>query len=267
MQVERLISYIEETANPGHAATWDISGVHVSGERQCIERVAVALDPIEETIVRALEWDAHFILTHHPLTLAPKIPSGDDLYTRILRLLFRSDVWLYCAHTSLDRNLSGPVSWFSRSIGLEDTHPLDPISPGDREYGFGIIGDLAVPLEGEVFVRRVLEIVGRERCLGVGEVPEQVSRVAYCAGSGMELGGRAFEMGAQVFISGDIKYHLARDMELAGFVMDVGHFSLEEKMMEVWAKQITRDLKGEGIEVRFFPGRDPLAIIERDTTG
>ncbi len=265
MDIKDIISHIEETANPSYAASWDISGLHVVAERREIQKIAIALDPTEDTVLQVIDWGAHFLLTHHPLTLSPKIPSEENSYTRILRLLFKFDVWLYCAHTSLDVNLKGPVSWFARELDLKNTSVLEPMGEMGQDIGFGIIGDLPSPLSSKVFVQKVLSLVDRGRCMGIGKIPEVVESIAYCTGSGMELGRRAFDRGADVYISGDIKYHLAQELEVQGWVLDVGHFSMEEKMMQWWAMDMSRTLGRYGVDIRFFPGRDPIYLV--DITG
>ncbi len=262
MDIKAIISHIENTADPSHAASWDTSGVHVVAERREIQKIAMALDATEDVVLRAIDWGAHLILTHHPLTLSPRIPSKEDNYTRILRLLFKFDVWLYCAHTSLDVNLNGPVSWFAREMELSHISAVEPVSRENPDIGFGIIGDLPFSMSGKSFIQKVLSLVERDKCMAIGRLPQNIERVAYCTGSGMELGKKAFKMGADVYISGDIKYHLAQELETQGLVLDVGHFSMEEKMMERWALEMAESLKKFGIDIKFFPGRDPIYLLD-----
>lgn len=90
-----------------------------------------------------------------------------------------------------------------------------------------------------------------------GAAPESVETVAYCPGSGGSLAGAARAAGADVLVTGDMKYHLALEAGLA--VADVGHFVLEEEMMRRFAAELDETLKG--VEVRFFPGVEPMTFV------
>ena len=48
-----------------------------------------------------------------------------------------------------------------------------------------------------------------------------------------------FASGAQVFISGDLRYHDARDVEFANLgLIDIGHFHSEHFIVEVLTKRL-----------------------------
>ena len=140
---ETLIAILEQTADPRRAADWDCCGVQIAGTRNPIRRLAVSLDPLESTIRTALDWNADFILTHHPLTLAPRLPDRQDWYRQILKTVLGSDVWLYAAHTSLDVQTRGPVSWLARSLELEDVKPVLDTTP--VSYGADLSNLKVVP--------------------------------------------------------------------------------------------------------------------------
>jgi putative NIF3 family GTP cyclohydrolase 1 type 2 len=94
----------------------------------------------------------------------------------------------------------------------------------------------------------------------VGQPPRRITRVAICPGSGASLGRAAFDRGAQVFITGDIKYHDAQALEPLGLTVDAGHFSLEETMMRTWMEILARELAPLGIHVHFIPGHNPIRM-------
>jgi putative NIF3 family GTP cyclohydrolase 1 type 2 len=105
--------------------------------------------------------------------------------------------------------------------------------------------DFATNLEG---------LIDRDAWVVSGPQPETISTVAYCGGSGSTLIGNADRAGADVFITGDMKYHPAVEASIC--VIDVGHFSLEEEMMRLFADELDKSL--EGVEVKFFKGDDPF---------
>ncbi len=328
MQVTNLINMIEQAADPDLSADWDNSGIQVAGTRSEIQKLAIALDPTEENIVNALEQGADFILTHHPLKISPKFPNKRNKYHNILTHLLQSGTWLYSAHTSLDVQTTGPVSWLAKELELNDLQAVEPISPlpklkleakiqGDigfvSEYiknnypniqtlptgrdnltiycnhqfrnvilhiittlaacieieekniynpgkpcGYGLIGRFAQAIPEGDFSGLMSKILDMNQWTQAGNRPQSIEKVSYCPGSGMDIASKAFSLGADVFISGDLKYHQAQDLEDYGLTIDVGHFVLEEKMMRHWSKEMDQMLAKEDMQIIFIPGTDPL---------
>lgn len=263
-----IIKLIEKTAPLDAQAPWDASGIQVASPKTAISRAAVMLDPTLPALRQAVEAGADFILAHHPLSMKPRFPDRADDYLAILSLLFKHDVWLYSAHTSLDAAPDGPVRWLADDLGLLSVELLEPSNgsgtggsgTGGTEaapYGFGFTGLLPETLPYPAFCRLLAQSLGKSEWQVCGPVPERVGRVACCPGSGGGLLPLAVAAGADVFITGDFKYHAALDAGLAGLrVLDVGHFSLEEEMMRRFAVTLADAL---AVPLDFFPGRDPLA--------
>ncbi|NLW80196.1 MAG: Nif3-like dinuclear metal center hexameric protein [Desulfovibrionales bacterium] len=126
-----------------------------------------------------------------------------------------------------------------------------------RDYGFGCIGALPQAMNWADFVASLAPLVGPVQRM-VGAAPRTVTTVAYCPGSGADLAQSAFARGAQVYLTGDVKYHQAQAVQDQGLTMDVGHFCLEETMMRLWSQELSRELAGM-VKVVFLPGRDPFA--------
>lgn len=135
---------------------------------------------------------------------------------------------------------------------LETAHPAAP-------WGFGLAGNLPTPLSYDAFCAALFQVVPRPYALTMGARPEEVRRVAYCTGSGSSLMDAAAQAGAQVFITGDMKFHQALTAPL--HILDVGHFSLEEEMMRRFSQDLTRDPQFAAVTVRFFPGQDPFNLL------
>lgn len=276
MLTTEIIRRIERAADPRHAAVWDKSGVQIAGLADSCRRLAVALDPGPETVGAALAWGAHFILTHHPLLLTPRLPDRVDDYHRVLRLVLGQGAWLYAAHTSLDVRPDGPAGWPARAFDLTNTAVLEvtgempgtPLADGTtgsvRPIGFGLVGDLARPLAITDFFARLADLTGRDFFTLAGDAPERVARPAFCPGSGASLSEAAKAAGADLLVTGDLKYHQAAAAPLP--ILDVGHFCLEERMMRLFAATLAEELGPAGVEVKHFPGRDPLAprLVGRD---
>ncbi|MHC1789472.1 Nif3-like dinuclear metal center hexameric protein [Solidesulfovibrio sp.] len=135
-----------------------------------------------------------------------------------------------------------------------------------QHYGYGLVGDLPRALAGAAFLDQLAGLLPRSFFTLAGRLPETVSRVAYCPGSGADMAPRAFAAGADVYVTGDLKYHQAQAVPPGKCLLDVGHFSLEETMMRHFAALLATLLGPCGPEVRFFPGTDPITAHFPDGT-
>lgn len=276
MLQSELISIIEQTAPLSLMADWDHSGVQVASARAEIRHLAVCLDPAPEQLRAAVEAGADMVLTHHPLAMRPAWTSTLNGYTDALSILYRNDVPLYASHTTLDANPEGPSAWLPDLLGLtnrvllEKTGTFTASDGSVVEGGFGCAGDLPEAVSLAELCAVLRDALPLERMCAVprlvGDAGMTVRRVAVCTGSGSSLLEEAASAGADLFITGDVKYHDAlalasrHDARSPNFcpmaVLDVGHFSLEEEMIRRFAELLKTKL--EGVTVTFLPGRDPF---------
>ena len=271
-----IITVIERTAPLSLMADWDRSGVQVASPRKEISHLAVCLDPAPEQILAAVDAGADMVLTHHPLAMRAEWANRLNGYTEVLRTLYRHDVPLYSSHTSLDANPLGPSAWLPDELGLTDRVLLEKTgtftTPDGTEVegGFGLAGTLPQPMTLGELCRKMRTFLPVDRMCAVARLigdPERlVRRVAVCTGSGSSLLEDAARAGADLYITGDMKYHdaLALHSRQIGnstnfcpmSLLDIGHFSLEEEMMRRFALQLDSEL--EDVTVTFLPGRDPF---------
>jgi len=254
MNIAEIIAEIEAVAPLEGAAAWDNCGVQVAGMEDGVSRVAVTIDPSPEAVVQALEWGADLIVTHHPLYMEPKPLSEPGYFLDSARALLATGAWLYSAHTSLDVRPEGPAGWLFRALKLSGLTVLEPNA--ESETGYGFMGTLHEVLPWKDFALRLGQLVNRDFWTLAGRIPETVTTVAYCTGSGGSLMHAAEKCGCDVYITGDLKYHQA--LESNQFTVDVGHFSLEDRMTQELADLLADRLGPRGVKVRFLPGREPF---------
>jgi dinuclear metal center YbgI/SA1388 family protein len=101
------------------------------------------------------------------------------------------------------------------------------------EVGSGMIGELPEPLEILDFLDRVKLNLGTECIRYTKVLRRKVKRVAICGGSGSFLLNSAIAKGAEVFITGDYKYHQFFDADGKIVIADVGHFESEQHTPEL----------------------------------
>lgn len=117
------------------------------------------------------------------------------------------------------------------------------------ERGFGIIGQLPTSEEPLAFLNRVKAVFG---CQSVRYSPlttGEVTRVALCGGSGSELIKAAMAAKADVFITGDIKYHQFFEADGRMVIADIGHFESEQFTKELFFELLTEKLPNFAIHL------------------
>ncbi|CCO09120.1 Nif3-like dinuclear metal center hexameric protein [Desulforamulus hydrothermalis] len=119
--------------------------------------------------------------------------------------------------------------------------------------GLGRIGNLANPKSFADLVIAVKEALGLATVKVGGGMWREVRRVAVCGGAGGELWPLAAAQGADVFITGDIKYHTAQDMLAAGLnFIDAGHFATEHVILPALQERLTEACRQQKLDVVFI---------------
>jgi dinuclear metal center YbgI/SA1388 family protein len=169
--------------------------------------------------------------------------------TRIEVLLRSQDVRAACAALSAVHPYEEPAV------------DLYPLKNKGLEAGLGRIGELpqAVLLERLTF--RLKEEFSLEGLRYVGEGNRPVKRIAVCGGSGSSLLGDAYRQGADVLVTGDVKYHDAREAQLLGIgLIDMGHFASEILMVNAVIARLESELRTRGLSAELVAcaeERDP----------
>lgn len=110
----------------------------------------------------------------------------------------------------------------------EPAYDVYPVLNTGAESGLGRIGRLSSPLRLEQVAEMIKERLGAPSVRLVGDPAGEVNKVALCGGSGAGLLKDSVRQGAQVLITGDIKYHEAREAESLGIALiDAGHYATE----------------------------------------
>lgn len=101
------------------------------------------------------------------------------------------------------------------------------------QAGAGVIGELAEPEEELVFLNRIKDIFGVS-CLKYSPTRgKKVQRVALCGGAGAFLIPTAIRNGADIFLTGEIKYHDYFGRETDILLAEIGHYESEQYTMEL----------------------------------
>lgn len=119
-----------------------------------------------------------------------------------------------------------------------DVYPLDNEHP---QAGSGMIGNLHEPMQETDFL---LEIKHRFGCGCVRHSRlrgKPIQRVALCGGSGSFLIREALRAGADIFVTGDLKYHQYFDTDSRMILADIGHYESEQFTKELIGDYLTKN--------------------------
>ena len=251
MTIKDLLAILDNFAAFGLAEKWDNVGLMVGSKEQQVHGIIVALDPTEEILTEAKECSADCVITHHPLIFNPlKSIYTNQPLGRFLQGALKSGTSVIGCHTNLDQTAGGVNDVLASGLGLVDLRPLVPAADQDMDIGFGRIGRLVEPLSREEFIGRLCDFFQLPGLRIAGGLPETITTVAVCGGSGSELAEKAMAGGAQVYITGEVKHSSARWAEAAGFcIIDAGHFPTENPMVDALVKMLEEKFSTQGITV------------------
>jgi len=144
-------------------------------------------------------------------------------------------------------------------------YQINPLLPIHSGLGLGRVGELEGPLDLNAFAISIKEKLELTHAKVAGPPDLIVTKAAVCSGSGSGLLGHFYSSDAQVYISGDLRYHDARDAEAQNRgLIDIGHFASEHIILEALTEQLQMrsnqadldvDVKACGLE------KDPFMII------
>lgn len=145
----------------------------------------------------------------------------------------------------------------------EVAYDLVPLANRRSDVGLGRIGRLPEAEPLELFAARVKEALGCPALRVCGPTGVTVRKVAVCGGSGASLVGEAARQGAEVLVTGDVKYHEAQNAAARGLVIvDAGHFATERLAVAGLVKALASAAAERQLPLEFIPceGNDPFRI-------
>jgi dinuclear metal center YbgI/SA1388 family protein len=235
------------------AEAWDAPGLLAGDPAAAVSRIHLAVDAVIDTVDEAIELGADVLLVHHPLLLRGVTTIAGSTYKgAVLSQLIKADCALIAAHTNADVVARGTSAVFADKLGLIDARAFD----GEAE-GLGRVGDLPAPRTLGALAKLLAEILpataGGIRVSGDFNAP--ISRVALCGGAGDSFLSDPAVLGADVYITSDLRHHPASEARetarIAGgpALIDVAHWASEWLWLDAAADQLRSALPGVTVTV------------------
>ncbi|MBC8588363.1 Nif3-like dinuclear metal center hexameric protein [Paratissierella segnis] len=247
MKAKDIINAMDSWADSKLIDSWDNTGFQVGCDDSHIERILVALDTNEDVLNTAIKENYQMIITHHPIIFKPLNSITNRTYKeRLILSAIREDITIYNAHSNLDLAIGGVNDILADMLELKNATCLS-ISKiyDDKIYGYGRIGDIEkrTAIEYLGLVKSKLDV---DYISVFGDINKSISRVAVCGGSGSDFIYDAYKMGADIYITGDIKYHDAEmAVQLGLLLADAGHYHTEKIILSEIKKYLDERFHNE----------------------
>lgn len=138
---------------------------------------------------------------------------------------------------------------------LRECHPYDEIAFDVFEeainplnIGYGSIGEFSSPIKLSQVIEDIKDALGLSKIRYSGDLKKKIKKVALLGGSGSSFIKEAVEKSADLFISGDIKYHDLLENSDKISIIDVGHRASEEPILISLKEMLSKEFR----EVEFF---------------
>ena len=221
-KIQDAISVIERFAPPDTAEEYDNPGLLCGSPADALTGVTVALDLNPAVVEEAKENGSDLIVTHHPAIFAP-IYSVDTSRPELKALAecVKHGIAVYAAHTNVDKAEGGLTDRVLSILGAK------PETEGATLPKIGVFPE---PVTLAELCSRAAERLSDARAAYVGRGDKRIRRAALITGAGgdMESLHMAKELGADVFLSGEFKYHVIRFAKDADYaIIALGHYESE----------------------------------------
>lgn len=228
--VKDIYNFIDSFAPFETALSYDNAGLLMGDSSAQVKNVLVALDITEDVLNEAYSMGAELIISHHPVIFKPlkSINSNSIPY-----MLARLNLSAICAHTNLDLSSEGVNICLAKALELEDITLTDD----------GIaVGNLPAD-NNKLNSKQFAEFTkARLSCKGIRytDIKNSISRVAVGGGACGEYIYLAKELGANAFVTGEIKHnYILESHNLDLTIVDAGHYKTEDIVIDFLVQKLS----------------------------
>ena len=227
-----IYKYIDSFAPFDTAMDFDNVGILVGDKNACVNKVIVALDVTANVVREAQKEGANLIISHHPVIFKPmkKLDSNHVVY-----MLAQCGLNVISAHTNLDISNPGVNTCFAEAMCLEEFTLTDGMALGNLSE------------ENPLTPKQLAEYTKEKlHCEGVRytDSSNKIKRVALAGGACGSYIYRAKELGADAFVTGEVKHNVileANDMGLT--IIEAGHYKTEDLVTDLLVEKLSRQFE------------------------
>ena len=244
VKLNKILDFLCGFAPIEFAESYDNVGLLVGNKDKEVKKVLITLDADEKVVDDAQKNGCDLIISHHPLIFTPvKSITQDDSTSKTIIKLIRNDISLISMHTNFDSVNSGLCDLFLNKIAKTKSRTA---MEGDPENGLGRIASLSEENSLLDILNTVKKEFKTDNLKYIGELDKKIKKIAVCNGGGADFVYKAHELGADIYISGDFKYHHARFAYENGIsLIDVPHYNAEIIFCEYLKDLLNKEFSNE----------------------
>lgn len=216
------------------AENWDNVGLILGYKDKNIKKILVCLDITENVVDKAVFEKVDLIVSHHPLIFSgQKTILGDNFLGKKILKLIENNISVYGAHTNVD----------SADGGLND-YVLEKMNFNGEKLDFELkplrYFELDEYTNIEDIIYRIKENLKIENVrLARSYRKNKIKKIAITTGAGDSFISEVIENKVDLFITGDLKHHIALDSIESGiYLLDIDHYGSEKLVSDLFEKVI-----------------------------
>ncbi len=215
MIASKIISELEKLIPLSKQESWDKGGLQIGDLNTEVKHLYITLDINLESVQEAISKGCEMIISHHPMLL-----DSFDNYDfnepmgQLIKMVVENNLVIYSAHTSLDQTYLN--DWLLECFEGVKKIPF--------EHPYLVKGELQESLSIDHFAKMTKESLGLSYVKYTNN-KEKIKSFIICGGSGYDFINDTLNQ-ADIFLTGDVKYHQAKyaiDHNIA--IMDIHHHS------------------------------------------
>lgn len=232
IKVKNIYEFIDSFAPFDSAEDWDNVGILVGDKNAEVTKALLALDITNDVVEEAHDKGAQAIISHHPIIFGGiKHVLSDSAVYRAAKY----DISCICAHTNLDRStVFGVNTELAKACGLTNVKFCE-----ESEIMFA--GELECSVRADEFAKMIKSNLGMSG-LVFTNCGKQIKKAAVSSGAGGSEIFSAVRLGADAFITGEIKHHelvFANEAGISVYVL--GHYQSENVVIKPLCEKLAAE--------------------------
>ncbi|MCD4693907.1 Nif3-like dinuclear metal center hexameric protein [bacterium] len=215
----KIIKFCEDYLKVKDFEDYCVNGLQVGGDLN-VKKIITGVSLSQKLIKKAIEEKAQMIMVHHGMfdNQLGKPPQIKGVLKNRLKLLLENNISLAGFHLPLDAHKTiGNNASICKILGIKNIKPV---------Y-VGFIGDL----ENKVDINKFLELVKKnikKDPYSILAGPKKIKKVGVISGGASPEYKLAKELGADVYICGDVREEIVRAVEEDEInFINAGHYNTE----------------------------------------
>lgn len=252
IKLKEIIIQLEKKFPKKLAEDWDNVGLILGSEERLIKKIVIGIDADLETIEFAIKNKADLLITHHPMIFsAIKKIDLDTVLGKKIEDLITNKINLYTLHTNIDSGKDGLNDYLLEKMGIFNSKILD-LNPLEKNCGIGRYFKLENEVSLNLYIEEIKNKLNIQNAVCYSkDLNKKIKKIVVVNGSGASFWKKSRFIGADLLITGDVKYHDALDgMENGISFLDLGHYESEKLFLYLIEQELNKI--NIDIEIKIF---------------